>query len=304
MAGEVNKGWISLYRSIQDHWLWQEKPYDKAHAWLDLLLSANHQDKKIVFDSNLVDVKRGEFITSIRKLCERWGWSNSKVKKFLETLQLDGMITYKSDTKKTTINIVNYNVYQPSSDAENVTEAFQRDTPGEDSGVNGSSGFGLKNGLKNALTTFEKNMEKSDGSKLGVSMDSGKQGITETSQKHHRNDTETSQKHTNNNDNNDNNDNKEEDKSFLPETFELNNYFETITKRIGVIASQLPELNELVKIYPYDWIKEAMEIAVEKNARTVRYISKILQNWTVEGKTEKKKQEETPNGWGHLKKFT
>jgi DnaD/phage-associated family protein len=126
MAGEVNKGWISLYRSIQDHWLWQEKPFSKAQAWLDLLLSANHQDKKIVFDSNLVEVKRGEFITSIRKLCERWGWSNSKVKKFLETLQLDGMITYKSDTKKTTINIVNYNVYQQSSDAENVTETSQK----------------------------------------------------------------------------------------------------------------------------------------------------------------------------------
>ena len=126
MAGEVNKGWISLYRSIQDHWLWQEKPYDKTHAWLDLLLSANHQDKKIVFDSNLVEVKRGEFITSIRKLCERWGWSNSKVKKFLDTLQSDGMITYKSDTKKTAINIVNYNVYQTLSDAENVTETSQK----------------------------------------------------------------------------------------------------------------------------------------------------------------------------------
>lgn len=126
MAGEVNKGWISLYRSIQDHWLWQEKPFSKAQAWLDLLLSANYQDKKIVFDSNLVEVKRGEFITSIRKLCERWGWSNSKVKKFLETLQLDGMITYKSDTKKTAINIVNYNVYQTLSDAENVTETSQK----------------------------------------------------------------------------------------------------------------------------------------------------------------------------------
>lgn len=126
MAGEVNKGWISLYRSIQDHWLWQEKPFSKAQAWLDLLLSANHQEKKIVFDSNLVEVKRGEFITSIRKLCERWGWSNSKVKKFLDTLQMDGMITYKSDTKKTTINIVNYNVYQLSSDTENDTETSQK----------------------------------------------------------------------------------------------------------------------------------------------------------------------------------
>jgi len=154
MAGEVNKGWISLYRSIQDHWLWQEKPFSKAQAWLDLLLSANHEDKKIVFDSNLVEVKRGEFITSIRKLCERWGWSNSKVKKFLDTLQLDGMIAYKSDTKKTAINIVNYNVYQPLSDTKtsqkhhrsdtetsqkrhrNITEATQKHTNNNDNNDN------------------------------------------------------------------------------------------------------------------------------------------------------------------------
>ncbi|MEG2811726.1 MAG: hypothetical protein RR912_04335, partial [Clostridium sp.] len=107
MAGE-GKGWISLYRSIQDHWLWQEKPFDKARAWLDLLLLANHQDKKVLFDGTLIEVKRGQFITSIRKLCDRWGWSNNKVKNFLVMLEKDGMIIKKSDTKKTTINIVNY----------------------------------------------------------------------------------------------------------------------------------------------------------------------------------------------------
>jgi len=53
MAGE-GKGWIRVYRSIQEHWLWQEKPFSKGQAWLDLLLSANHQDSKIIFDSNLV----------------------------------------------------------------------------------------------------------------------------------------------------------------------------------------------------------------------------------------------------------
>ncbi|MBA4509161.1 DnaD domain protein [Clostridium sporogenes] len=125
MAGE-GKGWISLYRSIQDHWLWQEKPFSKGQAWMDLLLSANHQDKKIVFDSNLIEVKRGQFITSIRKLCDRWGWSNSKVKKFLDTLQSDEMIHYKSDTKKTTINIEKYEVYQVLSDTKNDTETSQK----------------------------------------------------------------------------------------------------------------------------------------------------------------------------------
>ncbi|SMC17291.1 DNA replication protein DnaD [Clostridium acidisoli DSM 12555] len=116
------KGWISLYRKIQDSWLWQEKPFDKAHAWIDLLLSANHQDKKILFDSNLIAVERGQFITSIRKLCDKWGWSNSKVKRFLELLSDDKMIIYKSDAKKTTINIVNYELYQDMNITKNVTE--------------------------------------------------------------------------------------------------------------------------------------------------------------------------------------
>ncbi|WP_139905644.1 DnaD domain protein [Clostridium thermarum] len=245
MAGEAtNKGWISLYRSIQDHWLWQEKPYDKAHAWLDLLLSANHKEAKILMDNTLIKLEKGSFFTSELKLADRWGWSKKKVRNFLELLSNDNMIVKESTKKGTKITIVNYEVYQQRGNHEGT--------------------------------------------------------ITEPLRNHEGTITEPLR----NTNNNDNNDNKEEDSILLPETYELNSYFETITKRMGVISSQLPELNELVKMYPYDWIKEAMGIAVEKNARTVRYISKILQNWTVEGKTEKKKQEEPPNGWGHLKKFT
>ncbi len=123
---EESKGWISIYRKIQDSWLWQDKIFSKGQAWIDLLLSANHQDKKIVFDSDLITVKRGEVITSIRKLCNKWGWSNSKVKKFLKLLQEDKIILFKCDNKKTTINIVNYSIYQDVNKSENDTETPQK----------------------------------------------------------------------------------------------------------------------------------------------------------------------------------
>ncbi len=122
----AEKGWISIYRKIRESWVWKEKKFDKTHAWIDLLLSASHKDKKIFFDGNLYEIDRGSFITSIRKLCEHWGWSNTKVKKFLNLLQNDEMITYKSDTKKTIITIVNYNVYQDQDDAESDTETSQK----------------------------------------------------------------------------------------------------------------------------------------------------------------------------------
>lgn len=111
MAGE-GKGWISLHRSIQDNWLWQEKPFDKARAWLDLLLSANYQDKKFLLGNELVTVQRGSFITSQRKLMEKWGWGASKTRDFLKLLDADGMIKFQSDKKKTIIKIINYEEYQ------------------------------------------------------------------------------------------------------------------------------------------------------------------------------------------------
>ena len=125
MVGE-NKGWISLYRKIQDSWLWQDKPFSRGQAFVDLLLLANHQNRKVMFNGNLIELKRGEFITSIRKLCNKWGWSNSKVKKFLDVLQIDEMIFYKSDTKKTIINIINYKVYQITNTTKSETKRLER----------------------------------------------------------------------------------------------------------------------------------------------------------------------------------
>ena len=80
------QGWIKSYRSILDHWLWTDKPFAKGQAWIDILHLVNHTKEKKFFDGKLIDVERGETITSIRKLTERWGWSNTKVKNFLNIL--------------------------------------------------------------------------------------------------------------------------------------------------------------------------------------------------------------------------
>lgn len=106
-------GWISLHRSIENHWTFKEnRKFSKFEAWIDILLMVNHKDKKIVLGNELVFVKRGQKITSIRKLCERWSWSNNKVKNFLKLLEEDGMLIAKSDAKKTLLTVVNYDIYQ------------------------------------------------------------------------------------------------------------------------------------------------------------------------------------------------
>lgn len=121
-----NQGFIALHRSIQDHWIWTDKPFAWGQAWADMLMLANHKDNLIVIDGNLTTVKRGEHITSLRKLGEKWGWSTTKVKNFLDTLTEQKMITYESNSKKTVYKIVNYDIWQGSNLEESNTDITQK----------------------------------------------------------------------------------------------------------------------------------------------------------------------------------
>jgi len=106
------QGWIKSYRKTQDHWLWQDKPFAYGQAFTQLIMMANHQDGKMLFDKQLIPVKRSEFITSQSKLSVAFGWSRGKVKHFLELLEKDEMIKLNTTSKMTGITIINYDTYQ------------------------------------------------------------------------------------------------------------------------------------------------------------------------------------------------
>lgn len=122
------KGWISIHRKLQEHWLWQDKPFSKGQAWIDIILMVNHDDGKVIFRDSLYDVKRGQRITSELKLSDRWGWSRNKVRKFLNDLKSDGMITIEKDKRKTLITVENYNDYQDSKNTKGTTERTSEGT--------------------------------------------------------------------------------------------------------------------------------------------------------------------------------
>lgn len=107
------EGWISLYRKIQEHWLWTKKrKFSQFEAWISLLFKAGHKDRKIMFGEKIVDVKRGSFVTSEVKLSEEWKWDRSTVRKFLKTLESEKMIQKTTTTKYTVITIENWDFYQ------------------------------------------------------------------------------------------------------------------------------------------------------------------------------------------------
>lgn len=126
----ADKGWIKTYRKIQDCWIWLDRePFDKRSAWIDLLLTANHADKKILFNGELITIRRGQILTSVRKLSNRWGWSNDKTLRFLRLIESDGMLKKESDKSRTLLTIENYEVYQDTANTDRTEVSTPTSTP-------------------------------------------------------------------------------------------------------------------------------------------------------------------------------
>ena len=107
-----NKGWASHYRRQYDHWISQIQPYCPNCAWTYLYTFANHEDKEILFNGQVTRVYRGQLLTSIKKLADRWQWKYKRTSNFLSRLEKSGMIKQKRTSKYTLITIVNYDKYQ------------------------------------------------------------------------------------------------------------------------------------------------------------------------------------------------
>ena len=126
-------GWIKIHRQIQNCLIWDDKPFNMASAWIDLLLLANHEDKETIFDKKPILVKRGQRITSVRELSARWGWGKDKTLRFLRLLESEKMIVKESDSRRTLLTIVNYGIYQ---DCENENETVIRTLTGQSQATN------------------------------------------------------------------------------------------------------------------------------------------------------------------------
>lgn len=131
-------GWIKLHRQLQECPMWYEERFSKGQAWVDLLLLANHSDKKILFNGDFIIIKRGQYLTSMVRLAEKWKWDRKTVAKYLKLLEKDKMITLDVDNHKTLITIDNYKVYQQSEDDTLDNDMDNRvDNPMDNSMVSG-----------------------------------------------------------------------------------------------------------------------------------------------------------------------
>ena len=115
------EGWIKIHRKIKDHWLWSSD--HRLKWWLDILLTVNYSDTKVLIKGNLIECKRGQSVRSLETWAKDWNVTKKTVKEFFELLQKDSMLVYESIKISTRITVCNYDSYQ---DVVNTTETISK----------------------------------------------------------------------------------------------------------------------------------------------------------------------------------
>jgi hypothetical protein len=108
--------------------LWRCEPFTRGQAWVDLLLLANFEHSFFFKRGVKIEVDRGQVARSEVELADRWKWSRTKLRKFLNDLEKEQQIEQHKSNVSQLLTIVNYDSYQEKRTADDTAERQQKNT--------------------------------------------------------------------------------------------------------------------------------------------------------------------------------
>jgi len=106
----MDRGYIRLWRKITET-AFYKNPLT-CHLAIHLLLQANHKDRELLINGQIIKIKRGQVLTGRKKLSLETGLSQQNIRTALKHLQISNFLTIKSTKRFTLITILNYDRYQ------------------------------------------------------------------------------------------------------------------------------------------------------------------------------------------------
>lgn len=114
--GFKKQGYIRLWRGYRQDPLFplnKKKKFSPWEALIDLSLDARGKDSPgFEFEKRIVHLKRGQLITSQRKLAKRWNWSRGSVTYFLSKLERRRIITISPSNLGRIYSIITFLKYK------------------------------------------------------------------------------------------------------------------------------------------------------------------------------------------------
>lgn len=119
----MDDGYICWYRKAEKNEVLHDDVFDRTHAWLWIVEHACFATHTNYRGGRRKTYKRGQYITSVPKLAKQFGWSEGKVRRFLQDLKSAGMIRSRGNARGTTLTVENYDKYQLPRRTDNTTDS-------------------------------------------------------------------------------------------------------------------------------------------------------------------------------------
>lgn len=104
------RGYVKFYRSLFQKGFSRKPNY--LAVWMYILLKANHDDNEFLFNNKTITVKRGQCLTSQKKIADYFGISIKSVHDILKYFKNENQIEKRTTNVFTLITITNYDEYQ------------------------------------------------------------------------------------------------------------------------------------------------------------------------------------------------
>lgn len=113
-----DQGWISLYRKIQNSFVWTNS--DQLKLWLLILMKANHSENKFLFNGEELSVSKGQMVTGVNVLASDFNEGVKPVNRvagrtlwrWLKKFEKEQMLSIESTSKYSIITVINWDEYQ------------------------------------------------------------------------------------------------------------------------------------------------------------------------------------------------
>ena len=109
-------GYIKVCRGLWDDAAFADEKFSEREAWLWMISEASWKSREVRRDCTTIHLNRGQLSHSVRFMTERWGWSKSRVDRFLKRLAARDMIGTASGTGFVVVTICKSYEYQSGWD--------------------------------------------------------------------------------------------------------------------------------------------------------------------------------------------
>ena len=127
-------GTVNISRRIWRNTAFKAEPFSEREAFMWMIMEASYKPREKRVGNIHINLSRGQLATSVRFMCEAWGWSKSRVDRYLKRLENRDMIGTESGTGINVITVCKYDDYQNPIRAEGTPITENRDSSGTAAG--------------------------------------------------------------------------------------------------------------------------------------------------------------------------